>query len=184
MESIYKNCPTFETRSFIIRLVDKRDANDLLSCYSDLKSQELFNDDNCPMDFNIFTIDKMKQYIGVWLNAYDQEEYIRFSIIDKLYGKAIGTIEMFGMVGKYKTDTGVLRIDLSSNYEKEFLLKEIVDVCIINFYMLFGVKTIATKAIDKASCRINVLTESGFSKKEFKGRNHYYIRIKEVIYGL
>ena len=176
MESIYKTCPSFETRSFIIRLVDKRDANDLLTCYSDLKAQELFNDDNCLVDFNIYTVDKMKQYIDVWRDAYDKEEYIRFAVIDKLYGKAVGTIEMFGMIGKYKTDIGILRIDLASNYEKELVLKEILDVCIFNFYILFGVKTIATKAIDKASSRINVLTESGFSEKEFKGRQYYYLR--------
>ena len=176
MENIYKNCPSFETRSFIIRLIDKRDANDLLSCYSDLKAQEVFNHDNCPVDFNIFTIDKMKQYIDVWLNAYDQEEYIRFTVVDKLYGKAVGTIEMFGMVGKYKTDTGVLRVDLASNYEKELLLKEIIDVCVINFYVMFGVKKIVTKAIDKALSRINVLIESGFSEVDFKGRQHYYAR--------
>ena len=176
VEDIYKSCPTFETQSFIIRLVNMDDADDLLMCYSDLKSQKLFNDDNCSVDFNIFTIDKMKQYIDIWLNAYEQEEYIRFAIIDKLYGKTIGTIEMFGMVGKYKTDTGVLRIDLASNYEKELLLKEVIDVCVFNFYVMFGVDTIVTKAINKALSRINVLIESGFSEVNFKGRQHYYAR--------
>ena len=176
MEGIYKDCPSFETKSFIIRLVNREDGNDLLSCYSDLKAQVLFNDDNCPIDFNIYTIDKMNQYIDIWLNAYDQEEYIRFVIVDKLHEKAIGTIEMFGMVGKYKTDTGVLRIDLASNYENLLLLKEIIDVCVFNFYILFDVKTIATKAIDTASSRIKVLNEAGFIKKDFNGRQHYYLR--------
>ena len=176
MDDIYKNCPSFETKSFIIRKVKSEDADDLLSCYSDLKAQVLFNDDNCPVDFNIYTIEKMSQYINIWLNAYDKEEYIRFAIIDKLHEKAVGTIEMFGMVGKYKTDTGVLRIDLASSYESLLLLKELIDVCVFNFYILFDVKTIATKIIDIASSRIKVLKDAGFVKQDFNGRQHYYLR--------
>jgi len=176
MENIYKTCPSFESQSFIIRLVNRDDASDLLSCYSDLKAQVLFNDDNCPVDFNIYTIDKMKQYIDIWLDAYNQEDYIRFAIVDKLHDKAVGTIEMFGMVGKYKTDTGILRVDIASNYENLSILKEIIDVCVFNFYIMFGVKTIATKAIDTAASRIKVLKETGFVKKDFDGRQHYYLR--------
>ena len=176
MQNIYENCPTFETRSFMIRLVDKRDANDLLTCYSDLKSQELFNADGCTGDFRMFKIDDMKACLTAWLDAYDDEQYIRFAVIDKLYGKAIGTIEMFGNIGKYKTETGVLRIDLASNYENVHSLKELIDVCVINFYILFDVHTIVTKAIDKAESRIKVLKDTGFINKEFKGRQHYYIR--------
>ena len=176
MQDIYKNCPVFETQSFIIRQVKIDDANDLLSCYSDLKSQVLFNADGCTGDFCMYKIDDMKACINAWLNAYEQEEYIRFAIVDKLHDKAIGTIEMFGMVGKYKTDPGVLRIDLSSNYENLPMLKEIVDVCLFNFYVIFGVKNIVTKAIDTALPRIKALTETGFTKTVFKGRNHYYIR--------
>ena len=174
----YKKCPVFESQSFIIRLVTEDDAEDLLICYSDPKSQELFNIDNFPNDCNFYTTAEMLKCIKFWLMEYSQEAYIRFCIVDKATNKAIGTIEMFGMVGKYKTDPGLLRVDIASDYEYTAYLKEIFNVCVDYFYDLFRVNTIATKAIPKAANRLEVLSEIGFYSGDFNGRTDYFLRSK------
>ena len=176
MNNPYKQCPVFETQSFVLRLVEETDAEDLLVCYSDPKAQELFNIDNFPRDCNFSTTEQMLEYIKFWLMEYSQEAYIRFAVVDKAINKAVGTIEMFGMVGQYKTEIGILRVDMASEYEKRSYLKEIIDVCVENFYGLFAVKTIASKAIPKAENRIEVLLAAGFRAGDFNGREHYYLR--------
>jgi len=170
----YKQCPTYETQSFIIRLVKEEDAQDLLSCYSDPKAQALFNIDGFPHDCKFNSSEEMLKYIKFWLKEYAQEAYVRFSIIEKSTNKAIGTIEMFGMVGRYKTDPGILRVDIASVYENEVYLKEIFDICITNFHSLFEVKTITTKAPPIATTRIQVLHEAGFKPHIYNGKEHYY----------
>jgi len=172
MRNPYKNCPVYETTHFLIRLIRLEDAEDLVKCYSDSKSQELFNADNCTGDFCINTADGMTVCINAWIQAYEQEEYIRFAITDKSTSEAVGTIEMFG------GDTGVLRIDIASAYEESSWLEEIIDVCVTKFYDLFDVNNIATKAIPKAENRIKVLLKAGFHLASFKGREHYYLRSK------
>ena len=172
MRNPYENCPVYETTHFLIRLIQPEDAEDLVKCYADSKSQELFNADNCTGDFCINTADGMTVCINAWLRAYEQEEYIRFTITDKSLSKAVGTIEMFG------GDTGVLRIDIASAYEEASWLEEIIDVCVNNFYDLFDVNNIATKAIPKAENRIKVFLKAGFCLVSFKEREHYYLRSK------
>ena len=176
MNNPYKKCPVFETEHFIIRLVSVEDAEDLLMCYGDPKAQAFFNIDNFPIDCRFQTVDEMLKYIQFWLREYSQEAYIRFSIVDKGTDKAIGTIEMFGMVGKYKTDPGLLCIDIASDYESVPYLNEIFCVCIDNFYDLFEVSAIATKAIPEAVHRINVLNALGFCAGNFYDRKDYYLR--------
>lgn len=91
----------------------------------------------------------MVQCIKAWLYAYSQHEFIRFAIIDKSLSQAIGTVEMFGYVGKYKNKTGILRVDVSSEYETIDYLSELFNVCNAHFFDLFEVDLIATKAIPK-----------------------------------
>ena len=176
MNNPYEQCPIFETHSFIIRLVSEEDAESLLACYSDPKAQEFFNVDNFPIDCRFSTLDEMLKYIKFWLREYSQEAYIRFAIVDKSISKAVGTIEMFGMVGQYKTDPGILRVDIASNYENVACLKEIFDICVKNFYGLFEVSKIVTKAPLHAVNRIQVLRETGFYPSGFGGREYYYLR--------
>ena len=170
MSNPYEKCPAFETKHFLIRLIQPEDAENLIECYSDGKSQELFNADNCTGDFCIYTLDDMKACVGAWVAAYEQKEYIRFAVVDRSSGKAVGTIEMFG------GDTGVLRIDVASFYEEAIYLEELVSVCVENFYDLFAAEVIATKAVPKAQSRIAVLLKAGFRLSGFKGREHYYLR--------
>lgn len=174
----YIICPTIETVNFIFRLVNKNDAESLLKCYSDPKAQELFNSVNCSSDFRIKTIDEMDEMINYWLNEYSQQAYVRFSIVDKFTKQAIGTIEMFGKIGQYKVDRGILRIDVESGYENKAALYEIINMCTENFYLLFDVKEIATRAIPKAADRIEALTKNGFQYRDMNDRELNYIRSK------
>ncbi|MCL2812873.1 MAG: hypothetical protein FWD25_13425, partial [Clostridia bacterium] len=163
MNELYGNCPVFETQHFVLRLVSEADAEDLLVCYSDPKAQEFFNIDNFSHICNFYTVEAMAECIGFWLTAYAQGAFVRFSIVDKSNQKAVGTIEMFG------GDVGILRVDLASAYESRVNFQELLDVCLENFYDLFQVRAIATKAIPLAVGRIDVLLEAGFCAGGFKG---------------
>jgi len=176
MDNPYVRCSIFHTQNFILRLISEKDAKDLLACYSDPKSQEYFNVDNFPHDCRFNTVDEMINCIKFWLMEYSQEAYVRFCIVDKSMNKAIGTIEMFGMIGKYKTDPGILRVDIASNYENINYLSELFSVCVENFYELFKVNTIATKAIAKANDRVTILKKLGFCSSNFHDRPDYYLR--------
>lgn len=162
MDNPYVKCPVLETEHFILRLVRMDDAQDLLACYSDPKAQALFNADNCNSDFCWYTIEELSYYIAFWLKAYEKEEFIRFTIVDKALGKAVGTIEMFGMVGVYQSPLGVLRLDICSEYERFEFLDELLSLCVREFFPLFGVDEIRHKAIPAAADRIQVLQKLGF----------------------
>jgi RimJ/RimL family protein N-acetyltransferase len=173
MNNPYDKCPVFETEKFIIRLVEKSDAEDLLGCYSDVNAQKYFNAYNCTSDFKWKTLEEINEYMDFWIQAYNDRAFVRFSIVQKLIKKAIGTIEFFG--GPY----GVLRIDIKSEYEKEEYLKDIIEISVNNFYKLFNTNRIITKAIPEAVDRINVLMDYGFieyTQDMNPPRNNYYFR--------
>ena len=173
MNNPYEICPCFETEKFVLRLVEKSDAEDLLECYSDEISQKYFNADNCINDFKYKTLDEMYKTIDFWIQAYENNDFVRFSIIYKLNGKTIGTIEIFG--GTY----GVLRIDIKSEFEKKDHLKEIIHVSACNFFVLFDIKNMITKAIPEAIDRIHALIECGFiqyTERMGTFRENYFIK--------
>jgi len=180
MKNPYEICPTFETDSFILRLVSEYDSEDLLKCYSDSKAQKIFNTDKCSGDFCIYKIEDMLNCIKAWLYAYSQEEFIRFAIIDRSLSKAVGTVEMFGYVGKYKTKTGILRVDVSFEYEKKHYLNEIFSISNENFFDLFEVDIIATKAIPQAVERRNALLENEFFEGNVYEGEYYFTHSKKT----
>ncbi len=175
MTSPYELCPTFETESFTLRLVSEEDAEALLSCYSDTEAQKIFNSDRCSGDFCMDKIEDMRLCVKAWREAYSQRDYVRFAIIDTSLSRAIGTVEMFGYVGTYKIKTGILRVDVRSDYEKERYLSELFAVCAGNFFDLFEVDTIATKAIPDALERRNTLMKQGFSEGSVYEGTHYFL---------
>ena len=120
----------------------------------------------------------MLQCINAWINAYYQQEFIRFAIVDKSMSKAIGTIEMFGYVGKYKNTTGILRVDIASEYENEDYLNELFSICNDQFFNLFQVDTIATKAIPLAIERRKTLFKMNYCEDKLNDFNHYFILTK------
>ena len=171
----YTKCPTLETENFTLRLVRIEDAVDLLKCYSDPKAQELFNSDNCLYGFRIQTLEDMRNCIDSWLKEYEQQSFIRYAIVDKSLDRAVGTIEMFGMLGQYKTPQGVLRLDIYSEYEKSSFLEELLMLCAKDFFILFGVEQIITKAVPVASDRVKILSEIGFCPYKIPEREYYWI---------
>ena len=55
-QSIYKQYPQYETKSFKLRLISKEDAESLLECYSDKAAVAKMNDDFCLGSFYYTTI--------------------------------------------------------------------------------------------------------------------------------
>lgn len=171
----YEKCPTYESTHFLLRLVSMNDAEDLLLCYHDPKAQPFFNSDKCTSDFLYDTLDEMNACIEGWLYAYKVRAFIRYAIIDKQTSKAIGTIEIFGGDRKGpRSDRGVLRIDIRSEYENKEALAELLTMTDLFFYD-FNTEMFVTKAIPEAAARIDVLMSNGYVPYPAK-YGHYYMK--------
>lgn len=139
----YDHCPTLETNHFRLRLVHETDAEDLLMCYSDPKVQCIINSDNCTNDFKYSTVNEMLECIRFWHKEYESGGFIRWSIVDKDSGRAIGTMEMFCKDEKL----GVLRVDVTSSSENRVLLRGLFSLATKHFYTLFNVDSMVTKPL-------------------------------------
>lgn len=170
----YRSCPTLESEHFILRLVSETDAEDLLVCYSDPKAWEIFNTDRCTSDFRYGTLAEMMECIRLWLDAYRDKFYIRFSVLNKATQKPVGTVEMFGsLIAKGRG--GVLRIDVCSAYETKEFISELLRLADDHFFALFNVERIISKAIPTAIERIEALRSAGFAPFAWEpGRDHYF----------
>lgn len=180
---LYQQCPIFQSSKFVLRLVQLDDAQDLLTCYADPLAAPIFNSDNCTSDFVYHSLEEMQDCIAFWLDAYKEEYFIRFSIIDLSTKKAAGTIECFAKQETYKKfkKVAVLRLDLASAYETTAILSEILLLIDKHFYDCFDVNTIATKAVPLAQVRVSVLSDSGYIKLDpnpIMPYPHYYAKIK------
>lgn len=159
----YTHCPVYETRRFLLRLIEETDTVDLLNCYGDPLAAPIFNSDNCTSDFVYHTREEMAEAMRFWIDSYKWRYFVRFTIVDKSTQKAIGTIEFFNRgesegYGK----VGVLRLDLASAYERADAIAEILVVVNQRFPALFGVDCILTKAIPAAEERIRALESAGY----------------------
>lgn len=163
--NIYKTFPTLENDKYILRPVLDADLDNLLKVYSDVKAVPLFNSDNCHGDnFYYTTKARMKKALDFWKQAYDNGWFVRFGIVDKKSGEAIGTIEEFHREEKdYFTNCGLLRLDLRSDYEKATEIYSILSLITVPSFDLFGCDIVATKAIPSAVERIKALTDTGFT---------------------
>lgn len=164
MLNVYENVPKFENENFLLRMVSNYDIDSLFKVYSDKKAVPFFNSDNCHGDtFYYDTIEKMEKAIEFWLYSYKEKYFVRWSIIEKSTNVAIGTIELFHRdANDYFTNTGLLRLDLASDYEKESIIEDILNLIISDTYELFQCNKIATKAIPTAIERIQALKNCGF----------------------
>ena len=179
----YYKCPEFETEHFYIRQVRVQDACDLLECYSDLSSWVFYNNDFSKKIFatQFPTADEIKALINAWLDEYDGSVYVRFSIIDKASCKVIGTIELCDKIGGDKTQAEVVRrgaalhIDLALDYETQRCISEILSLADSNFYEIFGIKYLLSRAVPTATERIVALKCAGFKSFPWEQeREHYY----------
>lgn len=158
----YQNRLTYQTEHYYVRVVEESDAEFLINCYSDPKSAPLFNSDNCTCDFIYHDVEELRELIRFWITEYNN------GLLDKRINQPIGTFEMFAKE-QYFEDVGLiglLRLDLTSDYEHKKQLEEILSIPQINFYKDFGVDKIITKVIPLAEERISVLKSMGYVEVE------------------
>jgi RimJ/RimL family protein N-acetyltransferase len=160
------NCPTYETENFLLRKLATKDFEELFSCYSDPLAAKFFNGDNCGISFYFDDKNKFKECMDYWLKAQDIHDFIRFTIVSKVYGKALGTIEICPS-SKYSYKggkVGILRLDIKSEYETKTVMEELLGILISNLYKDFKVDFLLTKAITEAYARIATLNKNNFNK--------------------
>lgn len=168
MEDVYEYCPILENERFLLRLVNEGDAADLLEVYSDKNALPFFNSDNCHGDnFYYPTIERMKQAVDFWVEAYKNRWFVRLAIINKADRKAVGTVELFH---RDSTDdfnnTGVLRLDVKSSLERADELFSIFSLITPPSYKLFYCDKIITKIPIYAVERAVAAEKAGFAPSE------------------
>lgn len=169
-KNVYETCPVYETETFLLRLVKREDAAELLSCYSDKKAVEKCNTDCCTSDFHYTSLEQMEECIDFWLKEYEAKAYVRFAVVPKEVGKPKGTVEVFG--GSF----GVLRIDLAASYDKACYIEELLRLAVLHFIRDFKIKSLKVKAGNTPE-RIPLLEKYGFVlAKSFRPQSSYYER--------
>lgn len=178
----YLKCPAFRSTRFIVRLVREDDALALLECYADQLAWPIFNSDGLPTKFMYRALPEMEYRIDQWMQDYEKRIYVRFGIVDRDRDKAIGTIELYPLPGAKPGygKIGQLRLDLPSRYETENVISEILQLVESQFYGLFGVDSIITKAIPAAKARIAALEKLGYQSLSTESivpyKDYYIIR--------
>ena len=168
MNNIYESCPTFENANWLLRFVEKSDSEDLLKVYGDKNALPFFNSDNCDGDnFYYHTKELMDKAIDFWLYYYSEKWFVRWAIIDKTTGKAIGTIESFKRLSEDDfNESGVLRLDVGSGYERAEVLKEIMSLIVPHIFEMFDCKQVVTKVPIYAVERVAAAKSFGFEKTD------------------
>ena len=166
MENVYDVCPQFENDRFLLRYVQKSDAEDLLKIYSDKNALPFFNSDNCDGDnFYYDTMEKILKAIDFWIYSYDNKWFVRWVIVDKLTSEVIGTIELFQRVSYDDFNgNGLLRLDLRSDYERADKITDILSLIIPPAYDMFGCNEIASKVPNYAVEREEAFSSYGFTR--------------------
>ena len=174
-------CPVYETEHFRIRQLEIGDTDGLFYCYSDPEAARYFNGDCCGDDFYYTDKEKFRKCVEYWLDRYELQDFVRWSIQDKERDQLIGTIEVCPSL-KYAVDgrkMGILRIDLKSEYERLDVLKELMDILLANIYEDFEVASVIMKIQKDAEERQKLIQEYQFvnAKDECNiSLEDYYIR--------
>lgn len=187
MLDVYKNCPTLENEKFLLRLIEEKDATDLLKVYSDKMALPFFNSDNCHgSNFYITNEKDMINTIKYWLIEYKDGGFVRFSIVDKNTNSVVGTIELFNRkADDYFNNCGLLRLDLRPDYENSKDIADVLAIIVEPAFNLFDCSMIATKAPIYAVERVAALNKSGFTPTEehlvgsYGGKEYYDYWIKQ-----
>lgn len=164
--NVYEKCPQCSSERFLLRQTCFEDCDDLLTVYSDKAAVPIFNSDNCVGDFYITRPEDMHRMIDFWLREYALGYYVRWSVIDRATGHAVGTIELFNRRAEdFYSNVGLLRLDLRSDYESRQDIAHILSTIIPPAYELFECEGIATKAPVCAGERIAALEGMGFERR-------------------
>ncbi len=177
----FDECPVYETEHFIFSHVHEKDAEDLLVCYCDPVTLSHMNNDNCNGEFRCASIDVMKNAIRLWRMEYERRTFLRWSVISKENGKAIGTIEIAPLPwGKWffgeETPIGILRVDLLSSYEQEANYAEIIRLMASKLANDFEVNQVIMKAPPDEPCKVSALVANRFQPDQGFSFDHYYVR--------
>lgn len=80
--SIYDSCPELCDDAYRIRLIEPRDAKDLLAVYGDKLALPFFNSDNCHgANFYCRTLHDVQESITYWLIEYHENRgFVRFAV--------------------------------------------------------------------------------------------------------
>ncbi len=160
---IYERCPEFTSPRFHLRQVRMEDWEDLLKVYSDPAAVPIFNSDNCTGDFYMTREEDMKACIDFWLREYGMRYYIRWSVVDRASGEAVGTIELFHRTAEdFYNHVGLLRLDLRPDFENPEAISELMSLLLPPAYGLFDCPVMATKIPACAQVRRDTLTRMGF----------------------
>ena len=186
MSNVYEVCPIFQHTGITLRQTTLDDAAELLKCYSDPKAVPLFNSDNCHGDdFHYSSLERMRQGIEMWERSYHRRQFVRWTVILNSSEESIGTIEMFHRLANDEFNHyGILRIDLQSRFEHQSVIDPILEIVNDQFYQLFDVKSILTKAIPIATERVASLKKNGHSPlgKKLMVYDDYFIRTTDYKY--
>ncbi|QAY69096.1 VOC family protein [Xylanimonas protaetiae] len=138
--------PVLRTASFTLRRVREDDAEDLLACYAAPEAWPLFNTDHCTSDFRCVNTEQVQEAIAFWLTDGEANRYLRFAVVDRTSGTAVGTLEMFGRPADTWNDVawGLLRLDLAPAFETPEHLRELFALA-DGFFDLFAVERILTR---------------------------------------
>lgn len=166
--NIFEKSPVIENDNFLLRMVMKKDCDNLLEVYSDKNALPFFNSDNCDGDnFYYCSKDRMLEAIDFWNLSYKNGWFVRLAIVDKLILKVIGTIELWLRISEDAfNEMGILRVDVRSEYEKTDKLFEIFSLIISQAYEMLECNGIITKAPIYAVDRIEAIQKLGFRKSE------------------
>ena len=159
----YAKCPVYEDERFLLRLVEMDDAESLLPCYSQPTDSVIANSFNCTYGYGSQTLEEMRDFIRRWLEAYHERGFVRWSVVDKCTDAAVGTIELFSF-----NKNGILRLDLSGDYENTESIKKILSLLLPGAFTLFGCAKMTTKVAPVAKERMAALSEMGFRSSEEK----------------
>lgn len=178
--NIQKSSASENTR-FRLRSLHKDDAEDLLQVYSDLYALPFFNSDNCDGDIFYYPeLQKMKEAVHFWLQAYANGWFYRYTVEDKYSGKAIGTVEICRRVSNDAFNgMCILRIDLGSRNEKADTIGSILELAKPLIREKTGTDRVLIKGPVYAIERLKALEQAGYSlsNETLVGKNgHPYFR--------
>ena len=153
---VYQECYAYQGRRVTLRKIEISDAEDLLRCYAEFE-----------------TLEKMQEEIQLWLNSYDKEELVCWSIVLNETQRTIGTVKMSGIEKR-----GFLKLDLERRYEEDKMLRDVLRIVDNFFYDLFEVTEIVTRCEEENEVRKGALSQSGYKvlNEAVNGFDDNYIR--------
>jgi len=185
-ENPFDLCPEYETDQLLFTKVKSEDALELLEVYSDKTTIIHMNNDNCGDVWQCHSIDVMNKGISSWNQAYEDMHFIRWTVRLKINRRVIGTIELAPAPSDrrffYKEcSTGILRVDLKSEYETKEIFSEIYRMTNTEMIEIFGIEKIITKCQKDESERLIGLNNSLYKRLpnyEIIKYPNYYISYK------